>query len=242
MDSGSRTASAVRRGKCLVKVQVDYVKSHISRSHDAHDRVEVGSVVIAQPSRLMDNAGNLQDVFVKEPYCVGIGQHQTCRVLPHCLLKLIQIHASVLPGGNADNAVAGHGGAGGIGAMGRVRDNDFRPLFVPSEMVVSLHQQQTRKLPMGACRGLEGHGLHACYFTQILLRQAKHPEGALYRMFRLQRMDTRKTLQGRRLLVYLGVVFHGAGSQGIEAVVDAVGIPPSRFGPPGLCLPSGSAQ
>ena len=204
---------------------MDYVKSHISRPHNAHDRVEVGSVVIAQPSPIVDNAGNLQDILVKEPYRVWIGQHQSCRVLPHCLLKLIQIHTSVLPGGDADNAVAGHGGAGGIGAVGRVRNNDFRPLFIPSGVMVSLDQQQTRKFPMGACRGLEGHCIHTGYLAQILLRQIEYPEGAPARMFRLQRMDARTALQRRRLLIYLWVILHGAGAKGVETVVDAVGAP-----------------
>ena len=76
---------------------------------------------------------------------------------------------------------------------------------------------------MGACRGLEGHCIHARDFAEILLRQVKDFHGTLKCMLRLQGMDASESFQGSRFLIDLGVVLHGTGAQGIEPVVDAVG-------------------
>ncbi len=40
------TSAAVRRGECFVKIQVHDVKAHVSGTHNAHERVHVGAVVV----------------------------------------------------------------------------------------------------------------------------------------------------------------------------------------------------
>ena len=76
---------------------------------------------------------------------------------------------------------------------------------------------------MGAGRGLEGHGVHACNLAKILLRQVKDLHGALKRVCGLQRMDASESFQRSSLLIDFGVVLHGTGTQGVEPVIHAMG-------------------
>ena len=164
------SAASVGRGKCLVQIQMHHVKSHVSGPHNAHDGVQVGSVVVAEPARLVHDLGDFQNIFVKQTHRVGVGQHKSGRVLANCLTQLIQVHAAVLPGWDADHLVAAHGGAGRVGAVGGIRDNDLGPLLVPAVHVVCLDQQQAGELAVGARRGLKCHGVHARDLAQKPLR------------------------------------------------------------------------
>ena len=116
--TAARTAAAVRRGKCLVQVQVHHVKAHVARTCDAHDGIQVGAVVIVQPARLVYDAGDLQDLRVEESHRVGVGQHQAGSILPDGRLQGLQVHESVGVGGDADHLEARHGGAGRVRPVG----------------------------------------------------------------------------------------------------------------------------
>ena len=108
----------MRRGKCLVQVQVYYIKAHVSRAHDSHDRIQVRAVIVTQPACLMDNPCYLQDILIKQSNCIGVGQHKSCRVLPNRRPQLLQIHTPVFPGRYADYFITAHGRAGRVGAVG----------------------------------------------------------------------------------------------------------------------------
>ncbi|MPN43221.1 hypothetical protein SDC9_190780 [bioreactor metagenome] len=75
---------------------------------------------------------------------------------------------------------------------------------------------------MRARRGLEGHLVHANERAEPLFGANEHFDCTLRRFCGLQRVDAGKTLQRGNLLVDGGVVFHGAGAERIEPVVDAV--------------------
>ncbi len=47
----------------------------------------------------MDDLGDLQDIGVKEPHSVGIGEHQTGCVRPHGRAQGVQIHPALGVGG-----------------------------------------------------------------------------------------------------------------------------------------------
>ena len=90
--------------------------------------------------------------------------------------------------------------------------------------MVRPYQHQPRVLAVGARRGLETHAVHARDLVQKLLRAVHDFQAALGAFLVLQGMYARKTGKGSRLLVYVGIVLHGAGAQGIEAVVHPVGL------------------
>ena len=76
---------AARRGKGFMQVQMNAVKAHVSGPYNAHHRIEIGSIIIAQTACFMDHAGNLQNIFVENPHGVGIGQHQSGCIIPQYL-------------------------------------------------------------------------------------------------------------------------------------------------------------
>ena len=115
-------------------------------------------------------------------------------------------------------------GGGGVGAVGRVRNQDVDPALVSVCLMVFFNQQQAGQLTVCARRRLEGHVVHAGDLAQILLGKVERLQAALYSLLRLQRMDAGKAGKGGNLIVYFGVIFHGAGAERVEAVVDAVGL------------------
>ena len=88
--------------------------------------------------------------------------------------------------------------------------------------MILLDQKHAGELSVRAGCGLEGHLIHACYFTQILSRKRKHLLAALGAVRRGKRMDLGKAGQCGHLFVNAGVVFHRARAKRIEPAVDAV--------------------
>ena len=73
--------------------------------------------------------------------------------------------------------------AGGwIGAVGRIRDEDFGALQVPAGAVVGLDEQKAGEFSVRACGGLEGHRFHAGDGAEDALRlgQYLHAACAVY--------------------------------------------------------------
>lgn len=64
--TASRTAAAVRSGEGLMEIQVDNIESDISRTNDADNRIQVGTVVVAETAGFVNETGDLQDVFVEK--------------------------------------------------------------------------------------------------------------------------------------------------------------------------------
>ena len=52
-----------------------HVKSHITRTYRAYERVHVGSVIIEQTACGMYQIGNLADILLKESQGIGVGHH-----------------------------------------------------------------------------------------------------------------------------------------------------------------------
>ena len=217
-------AAAVGGGKGLVQVHVDAVKAHIAGAHNAHNGVEVGSVVVAQAPGLVDQPGDLQNVLVENAHGVGIGQHQPRHIVSQHRLQSLQIHAAVGGGGDVHHLIAAHSGGGGIGAVGAVGNDDLGALMIAPCIVVLLDQQHAGELAVSAGGGLEGHAVHAGDLAEIAAGGIQHLPASGHGVLRGQGMHPGKARQGRHLLVDAGVILHGAGAQRIKAAVDAVNV------------------
>ena len=79
--AGPRTATAVGRGEGLVQVHVDDVEPHVPGPHDTEDGIEVGAVVVEEPTDPVDGGGDLGDVLLEEAERVRVGQHDAGHVL-----------------------------------------------------------------------------------------------------------------------------------------------------------------
>ena len=92
----------------------------------------------------------------------------------------------------------------------------------PRAVVVGLDEQKAGEFAMGAGSGLEGHGVHAGDLAEQLLGDSGRP-GALDGVGGLEGVEAGEAGQGGGLFIELGVVLHGAGAQGVEAVAHAEG-------------------
>ena len=206
-----------------MQVQVAHVKAHVAGTGHAHHRVQVGAVVVAQAACVVDDLGDLQNVLVDLADGVGVGQHQGGRVGTDRGAQGVQVHHAVGRGGDGAHLVAAHGRRGGVGAVGRVGDDDLFPGVVAAGVMVGLDEQDAGKLTVGAGGGLEGHGIHAGDAAQVLLGQGVDRLAAGDRVLGLEGMDVGELEEVGNDLVDLGVVLHGTGAQGIEAVAHAEG-------------------
>ena len=152
---GAGTAAAVGGGEGLVEVQVDHVKAHVAGTDHAHDRVEVGAVVVALTAGLVDDPGDLQNVLVEDAQGVGVGEHQTRRVAARRSPQGFHVHAAVGAGGDVDHREARHHRRGRVGAVGRVGHENLGPARVPAAVMVGLDEQQTGEFAVGAGRPAE---------------------------------------------------------------------------------------
>ena len=59
---------------------MNHVNAHVARPRDANQRVHVGAVHVHETSRVMNDATNLLDVFLKQAEGVRIRQHQSGHV------------------------------------------------------------------------------------------------------------------------------------------------------------------
>ena len=218
------TAAAVGRGEGLVQVQVHAVKAHVAGTGMAHHRVQVGAVVVAQAACLVDNSGDFQNVRVKQAQRVGVGQHQAGGIGADGGFQGIQIHAALGVGRHRHHGEACHRRRGRVGAVGGIRNQNLGAGGVPAGLVVAADQQQAGVLAVGAGCRLHGHAGHAGDFTQQLFGAEQHLQRALGGLGRLQRMQLGKSRQRGQGLIDPGIVFHGAGTQRIKSVIDAVGL------------------
>ena len=79
-----------------MQIQMDHIESHVSRTYDSHNRIQISAVIVAQPAAIMHDTGNLQYILVKESYRIGVRQHQSCNVIPCRLLQFFNVHAPLL--------------------------------------------------------------------------------------------------------------------------------------------------
>ena len=214
-------AAAMRRRERLVQVDVHDVEAHVAGTRDTQHRVEVGSVVVHQAAGLVYKTGNLGDVLLEHAHGVGVGHH-------HCRHGVVELRAQVVDVDGAvgqtldlDNPVPGDVGRGGVGAVGRVGDNDLVAGGVAVGVVVGVYDHQARQLAMGAGVRVEGELGHAADFAEELLKGVVGLKGALHRLERLRGMQTGGDGVGGNLLVDFGIVLHRARAQGIEASVNA---------------------
>ncbi len=83
----ARTAAAVRRGKCLVQIQVHHVHAKIAGARDAGQRVHVRAVHVQQRAVFVQDFGGLGDILLEDAERRGIRDHHGGHVLVHDFLQ-----------------------------------------------------------------------------------------------------------------------------------------------------------
>ena len=211
------TSAAMRRGEGLVQVQVHDVKAHVSGTHHAHQGVHVGPVVVQEAARPVHQGGNLLNLGFKEAQGVGVGHHDASDIRPQQGFQGLHVNAAVLQGFHLHHLEPANRGRCRVGAMGAVRHNHLGAGQVSAAHVILAHNHQARELSMGAGARGESKGMHARDGPQGLVHLLIHLANAGNQGVLFQRMLGREAGQRGNLLVNLGIVLHGAGTQRIEA-------------------------
>ena len=66
---------------------MDDVEAHVAGPGDPEDRVEVGPVVVKEPTHFVDRRGQVGDVFFEQPEGVRVGEHDPRHVVIEVLTK-----------------------------------------------------------------------------------------------------------------------------------------------------------
>ena len=209
----------MRSGEGLVEIQVDNIESDISRTNDTDNRIQVGTVVVAETAGFVNETGDLQDVFVEKTYCIRVCQHQTCCLRSQVSLQVIQVNHSLFVGFDYYYIVACHCSTGWVCAVGGVRDDNLLSALVSSAFVISLDEKESCELTLCTGCRLECHVVHSCNLAEGFSQSVYHLCAALYSICRLERMDSGESRKRSHNLVDSRVVLHGAGAQRIESVV-----------------------
>ena len=105
--------------------------------------------------------------------------------------------------------------------MRRVRNEDAIARGLAAVVVIGAHHQEPSELAVRAGGRLQRHRGKAADFGEPALQRKDHGEVALHRFRVLERMSVGEAREAGDRLVLLGIVFHGAGAERIEAAVDA---------------------
>jgi len=81
-----------------VQVDVDDVEAHVAGAAVAHDRVQIGAVVVESAADAVDDLRHLGDVLVEEAERVGVGQHQAGDPVRGLGAQVVDLHSAALVG------------------------------------------------------------------------------------------------------------------------------------------------
>ena len=172
------------RGERLVDVDVHHVEAGLAGLEAAHDGVEVRPVHVGQGASLVDGLEQLAQARLEEAQRGRVGDHHGRRPRPERGPERLHVHAAIGSGRDRDGLEARHGRGGGVGAVGRIRDQHLGPLQVAAAAVVGPDHEDAGQLALGAGRRLERDRLHATDLGQRLLQlpqQLQRPLGQLIR-------------------------------------------------------------
>ena len=222
--AASRTAAAVRCREGLVQIHMDHVKAHVARARDAHDRVQIGAVIVAKSACFVDDARDLEDIRVEKSNGVRVGQHQAGGIFADSCFKCFQIHAALIVRSYAHHLKTCHRRAGGVGSVGGIGHDDLCSFQIAFFAMICLDQQKAGKFAMCAGCGLKRNRVHAGDLAEIFLQRVADYVAAFNGIGILQRVDAGEARKSRCFFVDLRIIFHCARAEGIKSVIYAVGL------------------
>ena len=205
------TSSAVRGGKRLVQIQVKHIDSHLAGAGITHEGIEIGAVHIDEATLLVDNLGDLLDMGFKDPHGIGVGQHQAGHLLAHLFGQYLDVDSAFLVGWDGDHLISSQNGAGRIGSVGRIGNQDelSRASFLGK---MGADHQDTDQFRLGSSGRLQTHRIHGGQLLEALLKPEENFQAPLAVLFLLKGMGQGDTGDTGDSFVQLGIVLHGAGA------------------------------
>ncbi len=218
--AGAGAAAAVGGGEGFVQVHVDDVEAHVAGAHLAEDGVEVGAVVVEQAAGVVDGFGDGFDLPLEDAAGGRVGHHQAGGLRAAGFFEGFQVHVAVFADGHFADFVAAHDGGGRVGAVGGFGDQDFGAGVVAAGFVVGADHGDAGEFTLGAGHGGERDAFHAGDFLEEVLQLVQAGQVALAVAGRGERVPVEEAGQHGRAVGAARVVFHGAGAERVELLVD----------------------
>ncbi len=206
-------AAAVRDGERLVQVQVGHVATELPGLGVAEQRVEVRPVDVHLAAVLVDGPAQLADPVLEGAVGRRVGHHdrgEVVTVLVALGAQVLEVDRAVLGRLDHHHPHAGHHRGGGVGAVGRGRDQAHVAGALAAVDVVGADRQQAGQLPLGAGVGLDRHPVVSGDRGQPPLELGDHRVVALGVLRRGERVQVGEAGQADRLHLRGGVELHGA--------------------------------
>ena len=195
------------------------VEAHVAGPADAHDRVEVGAVVVQRRADVVDDPRDLLDAVLEQPERRGVGEHQAGDVVVGLGPQVVEVDVALRVGPDLDHLVAGHGDRRGVGPVGGVGREHLGPVLAVV-LVEGAGEQHAGQLAVRARRGLERDVRQPGDLGERGLEVAHELQRALGSPRVLERVQPGVAVERGDALVELGVVLHRARAQRIEAGVQ----------------------
>ena len=204
-----------------MQVEVHHVHAEVAGARLAHQGVHVGAVHIEQGALGVEDFGDLVDLAFEDADGRGIGEHQRGGLFIHLARERVEIDAALGVRLEVLDLVAADGGGCGIGAVGRVGDENFLAR-IALRLVPGADQKNASELAVRAGCGLQGDGVHAGDFDEAMLQQRDDFQHALGAVIGPVGVRLGQALDAGNVLIDARVVFHGAGAERIHAEIDGV--------------------
>ncbi len=211
----------MRGRECFVEIDVHHVEAHVAWPGDAEHRVEVGTVVVHQTTGRMNGLGYLGYVLFKHSHRVGIGHHQGGNRSIEFRLKVFDIDSTVWQTLYFYNFEPGHSCRCRIGTVRRIRHKHAAAVFVGTAQEIGAYDHKAGIFTMRAGKRVERKLGHAADFAKGFFKSAIYTQCALHGIGRLCRVQVGNIGYAHHRLVDLGIIFHRARPQGIEARIHA---------------------
>ena len=79
-----------------MKVEMEHVKSHVTRTYHSDERIHVGSVIVKESAALMYKRCDFLDILLEESESVRIGHHDTCDRIVKKWLQILNVNKTIL--------------------------------------------------------------------------------------------------------------------------------------------------
>ena len=116
---------------------------------DAHDRVQVGAVVVERRADVVDDLGDLLDRGLEQAQRDGLVSIRQATSSVGLGPQVVEVDVAALVGADLDHLVAGHRHRRRVGAVGGVGRQDLGPLLA-AVLVEGARQQHARELAVRA--------------------------------------------------------------------------------------------
>lgn len=179
--SDARTAAAVRDAEGLVQIQMADVAAEPARPRQAHQRVQVRTVDVDLPARLVHQRAQFGDLVLVHAVRRRIGDHdagQPVGVIGDLGAQIVQVDVAVVAAGHHLDPQPRHGRRRRVRAVRAGRDQAGVTVSVAAIEVIAANRQQTRVLALAARVGLQAHRVVAGDRRQPALQIGDQPQQA----------------------------------------------------------------